>query len=223
MKSLSPSSRLVLAAVVLTFLVLAIVGSLRPTTSTPSASAISLGGSGASPSTPGLAAASGTVAGTSPGAEQEASAPAVASTSTDATTAPASTLRPPACVATDQDRYLYNPFPSRPPERSTHGGARLADAPGRSHHLVIVATSPARIGLLAIRTWTARASRATSPSRSSTPDGLHRASPGRWTWRARRGRPRASRPSSASAASRHPPPTTKSSRWDPPPLNEQRS
>jgi hypothetical protein len=109
LKSLSPSSRLVLAAVALAFLVLAIVGSLQPTTSTPSASAISLGGSGGSPSSPGLAAASGTAAGVSPGPEQEASAPAATSAPTRAPTAPASTPKPPACVATDQNRYVYNP------------------------------------------------------------------------------------------------------------------
>jgi hypothetical protein len=98
MRLLSPSSRLVMATVVVALLALALTGKGSPST----------GSGGTSPSQPGVAVASN--AGSSIGLVS-----GDLSKATDATTRPitnppsGSTPKPAACPSTDQNQYVYNP------------------------------------------------------------------------------------------------------------------
>jgi hypothetical protein len=111
-KLLSPSSRLVVAAVVFAFVVLTVVGAIRPQ----------------APGTAGLESAAGTsppvAAATSPALDGPATAalPSAGPTASSATHAPGivtpkptvratpkPTTKPSACKPTDQNKYVYNP------------------------------------------------------------------------------------------------------------------
>lgn len=104
MKLLSPSSRLVLAALVVAFVVLAVVGAVRP-----GAEVTAGPGSTSGASAPDAAAAS--LAPDSPSASARSSAEPTASAATRSPEAvtPKPTTKPAACKPTDQDRYVYNP------------------------------------------------------------------------------------------------------------------
>ena len=105
MKSLSPSSRLVLAAIALAFVVVAAVGATRSPTNEPLVTPTPAGvvevpsGSG-----PDLAVVPS--AGALP---THSRAPKPTARPTRTPTAP-STPRPTACKPTDQDRYVYHPY-----------------------------------------------------------------------------------------------------------------
>jgi len=103
-KLLSPSSRLVVAAVVFAFLVLTVVGTIRP----QAGGSADLGfAAGASPS----AAAASSPPPVSPSAAAVSSAGPTTSgaTRSPVVVAPKPTTRPSPGKPTDQDRYVYNP------------------------------------------------------------------------------------------------------------------
>jgi hypothetical protein len=115
LKPLSPSSRLVFAVLVFTFVLLSIVGALRPHTITTSDTPAAASDAGTTPS--GEAAGSvGFVAATS-GANPSAGPSATAATASPAVVNPTPTPKPTvtptqkpvACKATDQDRFVYHP------------------------------------------------------------------------------------------------------------------
>ena len=96
MKSLSPSSRLVLAVVAFAFLVLAVVGGLRPGMAEPTGSATP-DGAGPSASDAGVAGSFGVATDRPP-------SPKAPGAGRPPTTKPA------ACTPTDQDQYVYHPY-----------------------------------------------------------------------------------------------------------------
>jgi hypothetical protein len=104
--SLSPSSRLVLAALAAAFLVLVVVGAARPQTAgpsgTPLAAGVAVEPSLDSPATPSL----GIPTGPAPTPTASSAAPSNATASAPKATP---TTRPTTCEPTDQDRYVYNP------------------------------------------------------------------------------------------------------------------
>ena len=96
-KSLTPSSRLVLAVVAFALLVLAVAGALRPGTSGPTGSATGAGVAGPSASDAGAAGSFG-------GATDRPPSPKAPGAGRPPTPKPA------ACTPTDQDQYVYHPY-----------------------------------------------------------------------------------------------------------------